>query len=305
MSIGANGLVNSGYIGIADIAGTKLRFENATITAKQEIEARDLVMGDWDRDAYVYGKIEVGGSISGPVTESFVSALSGTSLLEWACGRVTDCGSLVTNDIHLYYFCGSDRLFNNLYVNSFNFSVSAGDVAQFSLDVVGTGANDFGTTSPTPVFQDAEKLLTWDKVNVSLLTPSSDTEGGDPGTFVGLGFSNFEFTVNNNIETLYGLGQANLFPFDIVPGIRQISGSMSVYNTPSFNGAEAFDRYCAGNESVLRFSLGSTCIGQTVDVDLRVRFHRIEPTLSPGAIVSTVGFTGVSHQSGSPWDIAP
>ena len=305
MSIGANGLVNAGYRGIADIAGTQLRFADANITARQEIEAPDLVMGDWDRDAYVYGKIEVGGSISGPVTETFVSALSGTSLLEWACGRTTDCGELTTNDVHLYYYCGSDREFTNLYVNSFNFSVAAGEVSQFSLDVIGTGAQDFGTTSPAPAFQDAEKLLTWDKVNVSLLSSSSDTQGGDPGSFVGLGFSNFEFTVNNNVQPLYGLGQADLFPFDIVPGIRQISGSLSVYNTPSFNGADAFDNYCAGNESVLRFSLGSTCIGQTIDVDLRVRFHRIEPTLNSGAIISTVGFTGVSHQSGAPWDIAP
>ena len=67
------GSVFPGYRGLADIGGVgQVRFADASITAKQEVEAPDLIMGDWDHDAYVYGKIEVGGTISGPVTETFV-----------------------------------------------------------------------------------------------------------------------------------------------------------------------------------------------------------------------------------------
>ena len=298
MSIGANGFVNAGYRGIADIGGLLVRFADANITARQEVEAPDLVMGDWDRDAYVYGKINVGGTISGPITQSFADGVD--SVLGWAAGRTDPCGELGTRDLKLYYYCGSSRNFEGLFVNSLNVSVSAGDVAQFSLDLIGTRAEDFAAEDP-PHHILSEKLITWDKVNVQV--GGSCPESSLPTT--ALRFQSFDFTISNNIETVYGLGQDDLFPFDIVPGIRSISGSVSVYNTPGFNGADTFDDYCAEDTCDLTFSLGDNADGCGFDgssITMKVRFHRIEPSLSVGPIVSTVAFTGVTHQSGFPWD---
>jgi hypothetical protein len=301
MSQGPNG-VNAGYRGIAVIGGAQVRFSDANIAAKQTINAPDLVMGDWDHDAYVYDKIEINGSISGPVTETFL-ATGATGILEWAAGRISNCGGIPVRDIDLYYYCGKSKHFTDLFVNSMSFSVAAGDIAQFSLDVIGAGydATTDGTGEP-PHFTTAEKLLTWDKVNVTI-TDAGDRGSPSVAAAADIKFSNFEFSVANNVEVVYGLGQANLLPFDIVPGIRTISGSLSVYNIPDFNGAREFEDYCAGNESILNFGLSSNCTGGSSDVSMRVRFHRIEPTLSSGVIISTVGFTGVSHQSGFPWDV--
>jgi len=297
MSIGANGNVNAGYRGIATIAGNQVRFADANITARQEIEAPDLIMGDWDHDAYVYGKIEVGGTVSGPVTQTFTDGAN--SVLAWACGRTDPCGTLTAEDVKLYYFCGSSREFTNLFVNSLSISCAAGEVAQFSVDVVGTGAAGFVAETP-PHFTTPEKLVTWDKVNV--------TVGGtcDEASIANLRFSNFEFTVANNVETVYGLGQTDLFPFDIVPGLRTITGSLSVYNTPDFNGQDTWDDYCAEDTCDLTFTLGeaSCAFTEALTITMKVRFHRIEPTSSVGPIISTVGFTGVTHQSGFPWDTA-
>jgi len=309
MSIGANGLVNAGYRGIIDIDGTLLRFSDANITARQEIEAPDLVAGDWDRDAYTYGKIEIGGSVSGPVTETFLSGAN--SVIQWACGRDESgdaCGGMDARDIHVYYFCNRDRLFENLFVNTFNFSVAAGEVAQFSIDVIGSSIDAVTAgwgTNPPPHFTDAEKLLTWDKVNVTIVPGgATDPVNNDiPSVLTDIAFSNFEFTVNNNVETVYGLGQPNLLPFDIVPGIRTINGTLSVYNAPDFNGAFTFEDYCADGVHTLQFGLSSNCTGGTATVELKVRFHRVEPTINTGPIISTVGFTGVTHQSGFPWDL--
>ena len=320
MSQGANfattGVV-AGYRGIADIDGELIRFADANITVRQEIQADDLVMGDWDRNAYVYGKMEIGGTISGPVTEGFLSGAN--SVIQWACGRfdtpsggsTTPCGGMDVRDIHLYYYCDRDRLFENLFVNSFSFSVAAGEVAQFSLDVIGSAVDGvtqgWGTTSP-PHVTTAEKLLTWDKVNVSITKSTGDAEENDipeQSVLDDIAYSNFEFTVNNNVETVYGLGQPNLLPFDIVPGLRHISGTISVYGTPDFNGAFTFEDYCAENPHEIEFGLSSICAGGTgTTVKLFVRFHRIEPTLSTSTIISTVGFTGVTHQSGYPWDLS-
>jgi hypothetical protein len=314
MSTGPNGL-NAGYRGIADIGSTptRIRFADASINAKQEVEAPDLVSGDWDRDAYAFGKIDVSGSINGPVTESFLQAAD--SVLGWGAARNDTtgdggCGELTSNDVKLWYFCGSSRTFTDLLVNSLNFSVAAGEIAQFSVDVIGTSATAFVDESP-PHYTTAEKLLTWDKVALSITTGTGDDggSGSNPGLDIpadtgNLQFSNFEFTITNNVEAVYSLGQPDLFPFDVIPGIRSISGSLSVYNTPDFNGALTFEDYCAGGVHTINFGLSSDCVGAASTVAMKVRFHRIEATLNPGTIISTVGFTGVTHQSGFPWDLS-
>ena len=295
--------VHPGYRGLANIPGIgNVRFADANITAKQEVNAPDLIMGDWDHDAYVYGKVEVSGSISGPVTETFVAG-GGTGLLGWALTRHGNCGTLTEEDLTLYYYCGTgtgnnSRQFVNMYVNSLGFSCAAGDVANFTLDVIGRYAGPWTSGDP-PHFTDAEKLITWDKVAVSV------TDGGIPTT--PLAYSNFDLTVNNNIEAVYalnagsgGIGAPDLFPYEVVPGLRTITGTLSVYDTPEFKGFDHWDDYPASDVSTLTFTLGGGA--GTVTLDTKVRFHRIEPASSVTPIISTVGFTGVSHQTGTPWE---
>jgi len=297
------GNVFPGYRGLADIAGVgQVRFADAGITARQEINAPDLIMGDWDHDAYVYGPIEVGGSISGPVTETFVSGSGGgTGIWDWGVKRNGDCGTLTEADVTLYYYCGGTtnraREFVDMLVNSVNFSCAAGDIAQFSIDVLGKGVNDIGGTNgwlstDKPPFTDAEKLITWDKVGVTI------TVGDEDFTLpTNIAYSNFEFTISNNLETVYSLGQANLFPFEIVPGLRTITGSISVYNTPQADGVNAWDDYPdAARVSTIAFDIGG------LPLTMKCRFHRVEPASSVGPIISTIGFTGVSHQTGAHWE---
>lgn len=292
--------VFAGYRGLADIGGIgNVRFADASITARQEINAPDLIMGDWDHDAYVFGPIEVGGTISGPVTETFVSGSGGGSgIWAWGVTRTGDCGTLSDADTTLYYYCDSEssgaynsRAFTGLMVNSLNFSCAAGDIAQFSIDLLGRTAGSWVAAVP-PHFTDAEKLMTWDKVGVTI-TPGANPEFTPPAN---IAYSNFDFTISNNLETVYSLGQANLFPFDIVPGLRTITGSISVYNTPQADGKDRWDDYLASEVSTIGFSIG------TLAIDMKVRFHRVEPASSVGPIVSTIGFTGVSHQTGSAWE---
>lgn len=289
------GNVYPGYRGLADIAAVgQVRFADAGITARQEINAPDLIMGDWDHDAYVYGPIEVGGTISGPVTETFVSGSGGGGLWDWGVKRNGTCGTLTDSDITLYYYCGGSdsraRTFSGMLVNSLNFSCAAGDIAQFSIDILGSSAGAWLSSDP-PHFTDSEKLITWDKVGVSL------TGGDDNFTPpANIAFSNFDFTISNNLETVYSLGQPNLFPFEIVPGLRGITGSISVYNTPEADGVDTWDDYLASGTGTITFDIGG------LSIDMKVRFHRIEPASSVGPIISSIGFTGVTHQTGSAWE---
>jgi len=278
--------VHPGYMGLVDINGVgQVRFADSSITARQAVDAPDIIMGDYDHDAYNYGKIEVGGSISGPVTETFSSG--GAGLWAWATAR-DSCGLLTEADATVYYYCGdggSYREFKGMLVNSLGFSCSAGDVAQFTLDLMGKGAEPFQAGDP-PTFQDAEKLITWDKVSVTI-TPGDE----DFTVPANIAYSNFDFSLNNNCSPTYALNQANLFPFEIVSGLRTITGSVSAYNTPEANGVDAFDDYVAASIGTIAFNIGGLAI------TCKARFHRVEPASSVGPILSTIAFTGVGHQS--------
>ena len=277
--------VHPGYMGYAQIGGfsNAVRFTDANIAAKQDINIPDLVMGHWNRNAYTYNAIDVSGSISGPVTETFADG--DDSLWGWGWNR-GDCGELEGNDVTLFYFCGENggksRNFGDLYVNSLSFSCSAGDLAQFSLDVTGKAASDWGGYGGPQTHE--EKLVTWDHVGVTVTNEQHQTFGEDA-------FSSFEFTINNNLEVVYAIHEtANYFPFDIVPGLRTITGSLSVYNIPGSEGANAYTAFQADGYGRITFNVGGG------EQSANVRFHRVEPTLSASPIISTVGFTGVGNQ---------
>jgi len=290
----AIGDIRAGYMGYANIAGTnELRFSDANISVKQEVNAPDLIMGNFNRMAYVYGPAQVDGSISGPVTESFASSGAG-SVWNWAVDRDA-CGLLGAKTVDLYYFCGSAtgsesaRSFGEMYVNSITFSASAGDIAQFSIDVLGAGdptppawiGGSSGVTGAA-----AEKLLTWDALSVTC------TGTNAPSSTV---YSNFEFTLSNNVEPVYAIhSSANYYPFDLVPGLRTITGSISAYNVPSnTDGADGYSdaENAASATGTVTFGIG----GLTIVAN--VKFHRVEPTSSVGPIISTVAFTGVGTQA--------
>jgi hypothetical protein len=297
--------VYAGYRGLANVFGIgPVRFSDASISAKQTVEAPDLIGGDWDKDAYYYGKIEVGGSMSGPVTETFMGG-GGTGLLQWGLTRTGTCGTLSSNDVTLYYYCGggenNSRQFKNMYINTLGFSCSAGDAAQFTLDFMGTRAEPWAQVDPpdyTTFAYPVEKILTWDKVTVSIISGAGDTIGhsDSPTNPTNLDYSNFDFSISNNLTAVYSLGQGDLFPAAIVPGIRTITGSLSVYNTPDALGFDTWDEYIATGVSTINFNIGS------IPISMKVRFFRIEPTSSVGPVISTLGYIGVSHQVGSPWE---
>jgi hypothetical protein len=288
--------VYAGYRGLIDIAGVgQVRFSDASIAARQTVNIPDLITGDWDRDAYNYGPIEVGGSVSGPVTETFISGSGGGSgLWAWGVKRTGDCGLMTADTVKLYYYCGGSemntRSFGGMLVNTLGFSCAAGDVAQFTMDLMGNSAGTWTNEIP-PHFTTAEKLLTWDKVTLAI-TPSAGNPGGADFTPpANIAYSNFDFSIANNLTAVYSLGQANLFPFEIVPGMRTITGSISVYNTPQANGYDTWDDYIAAGVSTISFNIGG------IVISILCRFHRVEPASSVTPIISTIGWTGVTSQA--------
>jgi hypothetical protein len=273
-------IVNPGYMGSAFIDGIgQFRYASSSLAAKQSILAPDMIMGDYDHDAFVYGKVEISGTLSGPVTNRFSQA---GGVFEWATSR-DECGLLTPHDVLLTYFCGGDggsRQFKNMVVNSMNFSVQAGDIANFSIDVMGAESADRGSGASGSDDIITDKIITWDQC--SIVSSGGFSEA----------ISAFDFTIANNCEPAYALDQATsvgLFPIQIVPGLRLISGTITSYNAPTFEGADFWDN--TTNTDTLTFNIGSLA------VSFQVKFHRLETASSTGLITSTVGFTGVGHQT--------
>jgi len=272
--------INAGYMGWASLGGASVRFTDASVAVQQEVNAPDLIMGDWDRNAWVAGPITVGGSMSGPITENFAAGAG--SVFAIASKRSEPCGTLGEVELTLNYYCGGDgginaRTFPLIQIQSLNVSCSAGDVAQFSLEFI-------GAQEPTPAayggrFMDEEKLLTWDALKVT------DGLGGL--------ISSFDFTINNNIEAVYAIGSdMNYYPYALVPGLRHISGTVTYYNIPDDLGdARDYDSAHA-NRGKIGFSLGSGA-----SFEFECAFHRVVPNSSIGPLMSTVAFTGVGNQT--------
>lgn len=282
--------VNPGYMGWATFDGTQFRFTDCNVAAKQEINAPDLITGHWNRQAYNYGPVDISGTISGPVGELFGTA--GTGMWAKATER-SDCGELTGGSLEIHYFCSTTEgdntfTFGSAKVNSITFSCAAGDVAQFSMDMI--GAESATTSAASGTFETPEKLITWDKVGLTCV-PGTVTGGLGQAFPATPSFSNFEVTFANNVEVVYALGQPDLYPFALVDGLTNITGSVSAYNIPGMYGVDTWDDYLAAGTGSVTFN-----VGPSITVVLNVQWHRVEPAASVGPIISTIGFTGVTTQ---------
>jgi hypothetical protein len=281
-------IIKPGFRGYAEIDGqtprVRIRFNSCSLNATQDIEAPDMVMGDDTHDAWAYGKIEVAGTISGPVTESTGTFID---ILE---ANITD-----GVQINVKYFEGYTRAFTGCRLNSFTFNVSAGEVVNYSLDIIGVRRED--TDPPDMVgFTKGEKLVTWDKASfrVGSLKFDEDVDWStiyDTLTFQA-GLQSFSFTASNNITRQFILGESDLFG-DLVEGMKSVEGSISSYTEKSStgvgSGANFWDQYDGDYAYPIRFDIGSN-----LRVTAAVRFHRGTTELAVGPIVTAIGFKGVT-----------
>jgi hypothetical protein len=251
--------------------GTKVRFASCSLNATQEIEAPEMVMGDNTHDAWAYGKIEVGGAISGPVTESLGAFLTGFK-----------------STIGVKYYSGFSRIFKGCVIQSFSFSVTAGDIVQFTLNIIGTG---FEIGGPNSTFTKGEKIVTWDKAVLQIGPLTEDEDLTVPVLSAFPGLQSFTIEASNNVTRQFVISESSLFG-DLVFGMKSVTGSVTSYTLGSsagYGSGEYFwDAYEGDEAYPLSFSAGN------FTVSTAVRFHRGTTDLSPGPVVTTVGFTGVT-----------
>jgi len=221
--------VYAGYIGTVDIDDVKVRCTDASTNIEQSPEFYDHIIGLRDSiptngsatktDAgnvnyqkYIWrpGVRIINGNISFPMTrEAFIKA--------WDLARTGDSFTMVQQ-----FTCDIRRTFLNCKVSSFGFSATAGDIVNGSISIM----SDFVTEdegeslaidddgSLIPPYIVAQKLLTWDAVEIS--TPISSNA-----------IQSLDFTVDNECKPVYTSG--NLWPKEIRIGMQELTGTMTFY----------------------------------------------------------------------------
>ena len=284
--------IHMGYMGECRIDGELIKISGSTLNPVQTIEAPDLVQGHWMRHAWNYGKVEVGGNITGPVSENH------TSIFDMAFDRAAS-GDKMANEnitIEIAYYQGAGRKFNGCAINSYEISVTAGEVAQFSIDFFGTSPDattsvEAYTGSNDPV---CEKLITWDRCAAS-------------GTFQGNDqVQAWTFRIDNNMQRIYKIDPAaaeDLYPVDLLAGFRDISGTVSVYNDVNVHtgypigtfGADNFTDYNASPQESISFIVGNPAV---ITLQANVEFDRVQANAATGPMVVNLTFKGICLQDG-------
>jgi hypothetical protein len=294
------GNIYMGYMGWAKINGNIWKISGSSINPTQAINAPQLIQGDYTKKAWNYGPVEVGGNLSGPSGETSFPLL-------WALGstRGTTGDRLLTAfDIEIQYVHsqsagGADkyRKFAKCQINSIGISVTAGDVANLTIDFLG-GQSDWGVASNFGVTTGAgttagtvacERLITWDQCEVN-------------GSGFGVTSScieSWDITLNNNLTRAYSLGQNHYYPIQILAGIKEFTGSLGVYapnaplaarNTAPFFGADKWADYSATGVQLPVFRVGATNLFPT---GITVVTQRTEASAATGPSIYTVRFEGV------------
>jgi len=222
-----------GFMGIADAGGDTFRCYSMSMNPSQNLERYNTIYGLRDEGLYPQNPIYrpsvkiVKGSLNYPCTDR-----SGIPLLEEA-----KTGSDFS--ISLTFTCGISMQAFGCKVESFSISCSAGDVLKVQVSFVGIRATDAGGQVS---YTQAEKLITWDTVNVNIPDASS-----------------FQFNITNPIMPIYTAGtnnSLNLWPRELRVGIQTIKGNINYY-TSSPQNLEFIDSVTSGTNFSMESPAGN------------------------------------------------
>lgn len=273
--------IHMGYIGGVKIGGTPYFMSGSSINPNQTVEAPDLVAGWEMRRGWTYGKVDVGGNVSGPLHE-YASSLWDTAFL-----RTTEKDHLAsTVDIEIAFYQSGGWKFADCVINSLQISATAGEVVQFTVDFAGKHPS-----APAVASTDVpcSRLMTWDRCTFST-------------TVSGIAhLQSINFTLNNNVQKLYAIQSVidtteGLYPVDLPCGVREITGSLSAYADGLISGintgADAWGLYTAGAAAFVTFA-----VDPVMTFTFQSVFHRPTGSGQTGATIYSVGFTGVCGAS--------
>lgn len=225
-----------GFIGFArfEFPGEKfvVRATSSNIGLKQEITKPDVIEGRYDRSVYQLGPKLVDGSVEYPAimdragrtdpTARLFRAAIGRELSGPRVGRIKASNSF---DVGVRYSsANSEFRYKDCIVNTWKFSVQAGETVSISVDLIGRTREAATISAFTNINQDQfptqSRIVTWNDAVVECLSNGSGAPSIS-GDYV----RSFEANINNNAERYYTLN-GELFPQDIAARKRDLDGNI-------------------------------------------------------------------------------
>ena len=296
--------IHMGYMGHCMIDGIQYLITGSSLNPAQVMEAPDVVQGYYMRKGWNYGKVEIGGNVTGPLHEY------SEDLWPLCFERNADGDHLASGgiEVDVAYYKGEGLKFSHAYINSLEISATAGDVVQFTADFVGAKTDE--TADPTTAvdrlqsYEEAtcSKLITWDRVAFEAVGITATIKN----------IQSFTLTLNNNLERMYSIrsdySTQDLYPIDVVAGMREISGSLSLYaegpifvNGGAFAiakfGANKYGDYEADDRTTINFAVGGKFGGGDVIpvTTFDVVFNRPEASATTSYTIYTLNFAAVCN----------
>jgi len=291
--------VNPGYKGIATIDGKQIRCSDFGCNQNQEVLFYNHTIGLNDTiptNANTKGEavgviqtqqkfmrpspISIEGGMSFPATKSLNNNINFEDIFDFA-----KYGNYF--DIDYKHYCEGGRKFFNCRVNTFEFSVTAGDIVNIVLTVMGMDMED---SDSLVSYTDPEKMITWDGVSV-------DFEGDTGGVDLSDSIRSLSFNINNNITPIYtaipntSIGDIdsykNFLPKDLRIGMQIVTGSLEIYVK---DGRDFLDPLTG--QGVLSVSCGS------FNTDINAIFAPKQIPGAVGPVIIIVPFVGVDKAFG-------
>lgn len=274
-------------MGYADIDGDKYRCTDMTLAPSQEPLFYDHVVGLKDvlpsTGSNTKGANDSRGFSNAqkvlwrPSTISYEGSISFPVMDDASCGGASNVNLEKVFDLAKYgdtfdtiltYNCLTGRKFTNCKINTLGLSVTSGDIVQVTLQIIATGLEE--PEGDYNQFQDSQKLVTWDKVNIN-------------GSGEGIDFENmqaFSLDINNNINTIYT--HESLAPKELRVGMQEVGGTLTLYNE---NGISFIPKDATSKSMTLTVSDFST------PINCVFKPSAIDGSIS--SIFSTISFAGI------------
>jgi hypothetical protein len=295
-----------GYVGWIKLSGTGgapyIRVTSADIKATQGIDKPSLIDGMYDKTTYKLMPIEIGGSLQFPAVYEAVqgSSMTPAEFLWQAAFYRSSSGRLLypISTAQLKYYDGFGYTFTDCSPESYEFSVTQGDSVNINVGMWARTREPSVTATGPSYTNRNTRIVTWQDTQFVIGSGAGDNLL--PKNTI----RTFSFTLNNALQRFYTVGTGDLYPVDIAPTKRDLTGSitfMGVNQDIAALAASNDTRCYEHNTLSFGYSVNTgSCTSQFIVPFTGVVFQIEELGLSNELVESTVNYHVLPGMPGFP-----
>jgi len=283
--------IYGGYLGLAKLNDIPIRCTGFNVNVQQDVLFYDHILGLRDSSPnYIETKGDIGNlNIQKYAWRPGVKLATGNLTFPATKENLQEIYNLTRSgdnfSLEFTYSCDNvSRIFEDCKINSFTFSISAGDVLIIDAQIMARTMFTENSVSQITHYNIAQKLITWDIVEIN--SESSDR------------LQSFSFSVANNCIPIYTAGNNNndeLWPKRIRVGMQELNGTLNYYKKGVFY--QDLNAFTDSNSLIISISSGGKCSVLFYET-LNVIYQPINREGNIGPIINSLPFVGVGRAMG-------